>query len=484
MLRRIFTLALFGALVAGATMLTPWSPEVRAESASAESESAKLDRIVFTNGNVLECRILDETPNSVRVTLFFNGMEAGEQTYQKTEIIELQRSVGAEASVAARESGLIKDEVIEEKVHPDAALIYMVDFDGTFGSDVSDTPIEEVFEDVDEVFNDLIPGVIDGVDTMVVDPEVAKKHIVVINMDCGTDERMGFDGIWRVKDMGPIFKREADKGRRIVFWVKKATDGAAMLPWFSPEIYFHSDGRMYFTSDLQNFDIGDDMVDEKQISLRLVEARGWAIQGGYTKLSNTIINAMTRSKYWLYYKEVGGEPVFHQGKLEPEEVEAGEWILLTDNGAGDNEDKGIRVFNDRLVIDAQLAHLIDLSKGTADDEESLMFELDIVRNYKIVDGRSESIFESWTSSKEAAFDRINPRNGSLWLDFRRIEVGGDYPDRQRARGLQIRTLQKIYSDFSRFAEVWDPNGQQRSQISTMIEQIKKQSQADKAAQRG
>jgi hypothetical protein len=477
--------ALLGGLVCGATMLTPFAPEVRAETASPEGDSAaKLDRIVFTNGNVLECRILDETPSTVRVQVFFNGKPMTEQTYQKTQIIELQRGVGVEASVAAVEKGLKKEEVVEKKVHPDAALIYMVEFDGTFGSDISETPVREVFEDVDRIFDDLIPAVVDGKDTFVVDPEVRDKHVLVIKMDCGTDQRMGFDGIWRAKDMGPLFTNEIKKGRRVVFWIKEATDGAAMLPWFSPEMYFDPDGHMYFTSDLEAFDIGDDVVDEKQISLRLGEARGWAIAGGYEKLSSSIIKTMTRSRYWLYYKEVGGEAVFHEGELTPEEQAAGGWILLSDNGKDKNEDKGIRVRNDRLVIDAELAHLIDLSDGTAKDEEGLMYAMGVHRNYKIVEGRAERIFEKWTEAKEAAFERINGQNGTLWIEFQRIEVDGDYTDRARARGLQQRTLERIYSDFSRFAEVWDPDGGQRGRISVMIERIRAEQQADKAAQRG
>ena len=489
MLKRITLAALFGALIAASTLLLPMAGSARAESESSPTSSSEtpLDKIIFTNGNVLECRIIDETPTSVHVKLFFKGIEAGEQTYQKSGIIEIQRGKGGEAAKDSRKEGMVDkgDDDAKADVDPDAALIYLIEFKGTFGSDISKSPLDDSFEDVDKVFDDLIPGVLDGQPAQVVDPAVRDSHIVVIKMDSASDPRMGFDGIWSFKgDMSDRFEAEFKKGRRIVFWVKKARDGAAIVPWVGPEVYFHPDGEMFFTSDLDKFDIGDAMVNEKQISLRITQAEGYANKGGYGKLASTVIPAMVRSSNWLSYRLVGGEPEFMSKQPTEEDIRAG-WILLTDNGSGENEDKNaIRVQNDRLVLTSDLAKRLGFSKGDAATIDDLAFALRINRNYSVVDGTSARIFEKWIDDKEAAFERINQQNGTLWIEYKRIQVGGDYADRKRARGRQINILQQIYSDVTRFAEVWDPKGEFRSQLSTMIDQIKKEQQADKAAQRG
>lgn len=489
MLRRMTMVALFGALFAGATLVVPVAGSARGETTDTKAESSEtpLDKIIFTNGNILECRIVDETATTVHVKLYFQGVEAGEQTYQKSDIIEIQRGKGGEAAKDSRKEGVVDkgDEDSKKKeVDPDAALIYLMEFKGTFGSDISQTPIRDSFEDVDKVFDDLVPGTLDGESAQVVDPAVRDKHIVVIKMDCASDPRMGFDGIWRYKDMNPIFEKEFKKGRRIVFWVKKALDGAAIVPWISPEVYFHPDGLMYFTSDLGKFDIGDKMVDEKQISLRIGQAEGYANKGGYTNLASTVLKAMIRSKYWLAYRPVGGEPQFMMKEPTADDIRNG-WILLSDDGSGDHEDKNpIRVQNDRVVMTSDLAKVLGFSKGDAATIDDLAFALRIHRNYTVVDGKAQKIFDKWHDDKETAFDHINQKNGTLWIEFQRIKVGGDYAQRKRARGRQIHVLEQIYSDVHRFEEVWDPDGSYQSQLRTRIDQIRKEQQADKAAQRG
>lgn len=493
MLRRITLAALVGFLMVGLTTLAPVAGVARAEtdSKAGADAAAPLDKIIFKNGTVMECRIVEETPTTVTVKYFFKGIEAGEGTYEKSEIIDIQRGKGGEEATDSRKKGMIEKENpddAKEEVDPDAVRVYLMEFEGTFGSDISETPLTEAFEDADEMFADLTNGVIDGQPAQVVDPAVRDQHIVVIKMDCHSDPRMGFDGIWRFKGdshgMDDILEHEFKKGRRIVFWVKEALDGAAIVPWIGPEVYFHPEGLMFFTSDLNEFDIGDDMVDEKQISLRIAQAEGYANKGGYTNLAGTVIKAMARSKYWLAYRLVGGEPEFMMKEPTEEDIKAG-WILLSDDGSGDHEDKNpMRVQNDRLVMTADLAKKLGFSKGDAKTMEDLAFDLNIHRNYVVVEGKAERIFDKWHDDKEAAFERINQKNGSLWIELQRISVGGDYAERKRARGRQIRVLQEIYSDFSRFAEVWDPQDQFRSQIRTRIEQIKKDQQADKAAQRG
>ncbi|MFX8523840.1 hypothetical protein ABTM10_20375, partial [Acinetobacter baumannii] len=77
------------------------------------------------------------------------------------------------------------------------------------------------------------------------------------------------------------FEETIRSGKRVVFWIKRAMVGAAFLPFVSKEIYFLPEGRMGGIGTLQDFDLGDKRVNEKQISLRLGHAEGIAIQGGY-----------------------------------------------------------------------------------------------------------------------------------------------------------------------------------------------------------
>lgn len=488
MLKRLSLITVFAALIAATSTLAPIAPSARAEDSKAQAKADEaLDRLVFVNGNEVECEIIEETPTQITVLVHFGrGMPPTKATYDKSEIIEIQHDVGAQASIEAASIGrIVDDEDATEEIDPEAAKIYLVEFEGLFGSDISETPMRDVFEDADCLFDDLITERVAGKNIKVVDPAFRDKNIIVIEMDCASDPRQGFDGLFRAEDLGPIIEEQIQvKHRRVVFWVKTANDGAAFLPWLSPDVYFHPDGEMRFTQDLEDFETGDKMVDEKLISARFGHAEGFAIDGGYANLA-VLIKPMARSKYWLYYRLVGGEPEFWNAHLDEERQKEGGWILLSDSGKGEYEDKNkVRAENDRLVLTSDIAMKLGFSKDEVRDEEGLAYALGVHRNYTVLEGRAERIFESWKESKEQAFDRINQSNGTLWQDFARIEVGGDYAERKRARGRQIRILQEIYSDVSRFAEVWDPSGQFRSQLSTQIATIKKSQQADKAAQRG
>lgn len=468
-----------------------WSPVASAEEKAATTDTEMLDKIIFNNGRVVQGKVIEETATQITVMVHFGKLPPTKTTYDKSEIIEVQKGVidptaSGDTRVASSKSTKKKDDDSEKvtvgSADPDAVLIYLVEFKGTFGSDISATPLRDMFRDVDLVFDDLVPyQTASGATISVVDPAVRDKHIVVIQLNCGSDERMGFDGMWQAEDMGPIVEKEIqEKHRKVVFWVKDARDGAAFFPWLTQDVYFHPDGKMWITKDLEKFNIGDKMVDAKQISLRMGHAHGWAIDGGYNN-GPVILDAMCLKSRWLCYRLEGGEPVFLTREPTEQELREG-WEILSDDGKGANEDKNkIRFQNDQLILDARIAQVLGISKGTAKELEDLAYALKIDRNFSEIENRGQKIFDAWSKAKEDAWAQINQRNGTLWRELGRISVDGDYDDRRRARGQQIKIYTQIRGVFTRFAEVWDPDGNFRSQIDTEIEIIKQTQQSDKAS---
>ncbi len=486
MLKRMMMVA---AVALGAAMFTLGpAPEAVGQSGAA---AEKLDRIIFNSGRVVTGRIVEETETHlvVEVEMAFGTTQT---KYLLGDVLKVEHDVVAVegGEEAEGEGPRESEESARKEWDPDAAKIYLMELEGLFGSDISRTPIERALEDVNETFGDLvrkpIPG--GGVE-WVVDPEVRDQHILVVKMDCESDPRQTFNAVFTAEELGPLFEKEMQgRGRRVVFWIDQAADGASFLPWLSQDIFFTPEGRMGFQQDLEDFSSGDDMVDEKLISARLGHYHGFAIDGGYGEMGPQIINAMARSRYWLSYRLVGGKPELSRREYTDEMAEEG-WILLTDNGKGKNKDKDekrIRNFNDLLILNARVAQILGVSKGVAETIDDLAFELGVGRNYEVVEGDAEEIFDRWVEEKEYAFRLINPNPsqqyplGDLWVEFNDIEVTGDYFERRRALKRQIAKLNDIRGWVKRFEEVWDPGGQFVSELTVMIEQIRKQMQLEKA----
>ena len=448
---------------AATTCLALLSPLTRAQEdpAPAEAPTATHDVVTFRNGRIIEGEILEKTDRTIKMKVMVAGISTV-TTYDRAEIlvIEEDKPLDGSASKKASTTGSKDAEDSKDKAkteaRDDAAKVYHLTLEGQFGFDISNGPLTQALNDALETNPDVI----------------------VIELDTTQDERRGFDGLFVAESMTPTIEEIMADGHRVVFWVKRAMVGAAFLPLISPEIYFQSEGRMGGIGTLQDFDIGDKRVNEKQISLRLGHAEGIAISGGYAP---ELVRAMGHMDTWLSVRIRGGKPEYMLRAPTPEEAADG-WILLTDDGKGPNKDTMADAVrergNDVLNLDADWAQRLLISKGTADSLEDLMFLLGYGSNFVEVEGRGDKIMEDWSSRIEQARDNL----GRLQERLQEIGSGGGR-DAQKDLGERMKTLREMRGLLSIYAEVFDPSGEQRSQIDVSIEETRQALQRANEAER-
>lgn len=423
-----------------------------AAMAAALSDDNTYDKVVFRNGRELTGQILEETETTIRMRIVVAGISTV-TTYQKADVLSIEHDIESEGDAPAtttNKPGSSNKKSTEEKreVREGAPRVYTFTLEGDFGRDITNTPFTKAFEQAVS----------------------ASPDVIIIEMDATS--RGGFDGLFaaRIEEMTPQVERAMARGQRVVFWIDRAEGGAAFLPFVSPEIYFKSDGRLGGVGTLQDFDIGNARVNEKQISLRLGHAEGLAITGGYAP---ELIRAMARQDYWLAYRVRGGQIEFLQ--REPGETDASEgWILLTDDGEGKNKDEMKDVVrgrgNDVLNLDAETAVQLQVSDGTADTLDDLVFLLGYGREYAELGEESNDTLESWSDRIERAEDSL--RRLSEDIQAAQGNAGRRGEDPRRAIGEQIRRYQQMRSILGQYEEVFDPSGGQRSQIDIAIAELR------------
>lgn len=437
--------AIAAALALGAGVIAAEEPDTR-------------DFVTFNNGRVVEGEILSETDTQLEMRVVVAGLSTV-TTYNKSGILSIDRDVVIEEDSAAsatpkraarsdRKSD--DDEKKTTSDNPNAARLYVIELNGVFGRDISQTPLQDAFDDAMES-----------------DPDA-----IVVRMDCDTPG--GFDGLWRAEELVPIIEDAMSDGHRVAFWIERAIGGAAFLPLISPDIYFTSDGRMGGVGTLQDFDIGDKRVNEKQISLRLGHAEGIAIAGGYRP---EIVRAMARQDYWLLAKLESGAPQLMTLEREPPaELLSDGWIVLSDDGDGKNEDTDEDIVrgrgNDVLNLDADLAQKLLVSDGVAEDLSDIAFALGLGSDYIELEGRGQKFLDDWSDDMERAIDTLQR------LRQRADEIQPQRADDEARRqlGQKIRYLREMRSILTTYAEVLDPSAGQRGNLEIEIDVVKQQIQ--------
>jgi hypothetical protein len=402
--------------------------------------------LILRSGQVLEGKLLENSPTKVRVLVNVRGIQA-ESSYDKSDILSIEKLAGddtpaAEASANASEPGKADPAKPESTSGP---KVYVMELEGWFGEDISETPIRQAAAD-------------------------AKRHevdyiIVVLNNDWSNrqsggleqikDDAGAFDQIFRAEKIAPVFADEIPKWSKppkVVFWVKKAMGGASLLPFCSPTIYYAPEGKQGGIGHLTKIfgQMGDERVREKQFSLRLGHAEGWAIQGGYNPL---IIDAMARDDVILSYKMEGGKArFFTRMPAAPDE------ILLTDDGKDDRADTIQQLArgegNDVLTLNADLAYKLGVSKGTVDSMDDLLFNLIGRGQHQMVKGQSANIMKGWRDGLDSAKRRLQ----KLWDEFQEVQVKdpGGYPERTQARGRRKGIINEMESLLKKYEEALNP----------------------------
>lgn len=426
--------------------------------------------IVFHDGRTVTGKLLEETSTNVKVLVEQFGMSA-EATYDKSEILQIDRDVKVEGTDADSEGDAGEDEPLDtadqRSADPGAAKVYYMELTGGLGRELAVSPLRDIVEDVKAAQPDYLIIKID-MDFKIHNDEVK-------------DYGNFFDQFHTMRGMVPILTDDIARDRtwkkkpKLVFWVRKAMGGVAFLPFVSDTIYYTSDARQGGIGGLDHiFDgVGDEVVRQKQRSLRLARAEGMANRGGYDP---RIIKAMTWESYTLSYSLVGGKPEFYENNEGDH--------LLTDDGQEERADAMEDIVrgrgNDILQLNAELASRLGISDGTADSLEDVLAGLGIARNYVKVESRAKRILEDWSDG----VDKGERDFRRLLRNFSSTPVQGDYQERTAARGQQMRLLRQMKSILDRFGEAIDPReirdlpDNWDMNIEIMIQRIRNEQQAD------
>jgi hypothetical protein len=418
---------------------------------AADQERTNRDVVIFRTGQEVQGEIIEETPTTIRMRVMVAGI-AAETTYSKSDILSVMRGEGEPVAKPAAETATSTRAMTATAAAtpggPDRKKIYVLPLTGIFGEEISQTPIREAVLEAQRQEVDYIIVELDN------DWSLRRTHGLDIDLPEDERERYLHHMLNRAADMEIIFREEIprhwDNPPTIVFWIKNAMSGAAILPLSSPNIYFHSEGRMGGVGHLNHLlgGVGDEVVRQKMYSALTAQAIGLAIAGGYDP---RIVRAMTWTDYVLSVRFVGGRPVFTEGyPSEPGDV------LLTDDGKDDREDTIEQLArgegNDVLTLRADMAYKLGLSKGTADTLEDLIFLLGLARNHEVVRNRADHIMRQWR--REVDDGKRNLRR--LWEEYGEIQVGGDMREQRRAIGRRMNIINQMKGLIRRLEEAFHP----------------------------
>ena len=420
-----------------------------AHEASAEGMLA-LDKLVLRTGRIIEGRLIRETATEIEFEVIVAGISAP-ATFKKDQVIEIIRGEGGDAVDAGDEDEgetrvnplLEKDSgktiEVESLASIGAPKVYVINLKGEFGKEISPTPVRDAVQAARKEEPDFLIVHLDNTWT--------EQGRELEDFEQGV-----FDLFFIAEKMAPIFTKEIDleweKKPHVVFWVGNAMGGAAFLPFLADEIYMEPEGRIGGIGSLEQMfeGRGDEIVRQKQRSLRLAHAQGLAIANGY---DYRFINALAQRSYVLSYDIYGN--LYERMPENPGE------FVLTDDGKDDRADTMDQLVrgtgNDVLTIKADNASKLGLSSGTAADLDELLEQLGILRNHELIEGRSDQILDAWARNVASA-QRAIPR---LRRESQQVQVQGNtLRDQRRAISQRISLLEEIQGLVRRYGESFDP----------------------------
>lgn len=493
----------FVAMAIGAATLAAVPATAMAQTGAPKSDKPdiskmqKKDLVIFRNGRQVEGVILEETETTVKMVVIVGPMRS-ETTYQKSEILEIKRDEfkPEAAEKTDDKSDEKKDDKKDEKkdieaVDPNKLVdvngkpvpagnvkVYILPISGVLGQDVSQTPMKTVVDEVLRMEPDILIVRFDAETTRGLEQAKTQLQFETAQYDL-MDRAQQLDTILGDRiNYGGEFKKKP----RIVAWVNKAMGGAAFFPFVFKEIYFTADGQMGGLGAIESMFAGrgDEVVRQKQRSLRLGRAKGMAEKGGYDP---RIMEAMSMADYVLSYRMVGGK-----AELLAEMPPSTDWFLLKDDGAVNEErtdsmqDRVRAQGNDFLTLNARTAFDIGISQGTVNTTDELMIKLGEQRNYSILKNSASRVFKEWSKQVHKAENDY----GKLLREFRAVTVKppGGYKERTAYRSQRKNILRQLASVTDRYREALNPErvgdvDNLLSQISIVINQIETEQKLDR-----
>ena len=351
----------------------------------------------------------------------------------------------AAAQTVSPDSSKSKKPAVEEVVgNGDGNTYYWIKLKGNLGREICETPLRQQVADAREHKADVIVIEIENRWNSNVDAEVADYVLA----GRGVDEAM-----FRVEPITTVITNEIPKEwtvqPRVVMWIKQALGGIAPLAFAAKEVYFHPGARIGALGGLERmFDgTGDEVVREKQRSLRLGHLEGILRAGGYDP---NIMRAMTRKEFVLTLGyDSDGKAVLLERRPENSAEE-----LLSDSGAGAEQDSLDQVMsgegNDYLTLNSRTASLIGLSRGEAVTEDQLLQALGLDRSGRQIKSKSSKIPEDWVRNIDRA-ERALLKAAEGFRDVQ-VQAPGGWNERRAARSKQKKFLQEMKSIQNKWGE--------------------------------
>ncbi len=439
------------ALVAAAGTAMAQTGAAPAAATSPAASGPVAATLIFKNGRVLKGTIISETPIAIKFKGESHGI-AFETEYQRSEILEVQRGEAVVAAPAAKADVPATVPAVASPADPAPTgdRVYVFELTGKFGEDIALKPITDALRDArNQRANTLIM--------------ILNNQVIEAESDTAAEEEQLQTDYSEIRGAEPIlshllqqmprdWERDGLPAPRVVSWVKKAMGGPAFMPLITKEIYFAPDGKL---GGIGYMDVGiisrggSRRVLEKWLAASLQTAVGWVNHSGFPQ-PEELCRALTMVRDVYTLRIENGKPVIVTGyPSNPGE------ILLTDDGEGPNADNIVQLArgegNDVLTINADMATMMGLSRGTVSSQDELLQALGFTEA-NLVKSRADQIFSSWSRGLvDARADLRRYRE-----ELGEIRVEGEWAERRNARSAQIRKIDQMKSTLMAWGDGLEP----------------------------
>lgn len=442
--------------------------------ARGDETGATEDILHMIDGRELHGRILDERPDAVVFKLVIRGSGIETTvTYTRSEIAEIERDVllkdapatATARGFAARSGATSRPRKDDEHVATFGAR--------RFGAEAEGLPSFYVLPMKGQMGTDVT---IDVYEKMLDDIRRHDPDILVIKMECRDNENALYSMIERAeegltdleafdkfRDLVNLFQDDLSDFRQVV-WIQDSVGVSSVVALAWDELYMTPDARLgglEVLPERMNFEKwSDDDVRGKMTAAFMSWVKGFLEHGGY---SLVLADAMVRPEYSLSGTWKGRTVAWSLDTT-------GEYVV-------DNDDESTAQF------EAKTAEDLCISDGTAETLDDLALLLGI-REYRVLDGDAERIFEKHTESWRRALENC----GTWYQDYQQYLGWATGEDELRYLGQAMGRMQKILNAMERYSAVElrirEQVGFSKFALIVEIEKMKERMRAVRQSQRG